>query len=77
MVIAKFKKWGNSLRIIFPKAVIKSENLKENQLIELVMIRKYNNEFTGYIKKIEERMKTGKGVKKFNQKEAINYIKNL
>ena len=28
-------------------------------------------------KKIEERMKSGKGVKKFSQKEAVKYIKGL
>ena len=28
-------------------------------------------------KQIEEQMKTGKNVKKFNQKEATRYVKNL
>ena len=38
MIKAKIRKWGNSYGIVIPKEVIESENLKENENIEIIIV---------------------------------------
>jgi len=39
VIKGKLKKWGNSMGIIIPKEIIEQEKLKENQEVELLMLR--------------------------------------
>jgi antitoxin component of MazEF toxin-antitoxin module len=34
------RKWGNSLGIILPKDVVETEHIKENQTIDIIVIKK-------------------------------------
>ncbi len=36
---AKVKQWGNSMRIILPKEVIKNESLRKEENIEIILIK--------------------------------------
>ena len=44
MVIMKtqIKKWGNSFGVIIPKDIIQGEKLKENDEIEIIIVRPNN-----------------------------------
>jgi len=39
MIKGRLRKWGNSYGIIIPSEVVNEEKLKENQEIELLLIR--------------------------------------
>jgi len=43
MVKGKLKKWGNSFGVIIPKEIVQSENLKENQEIEFMIVKNNRN----------------------------------
>jgi len=38
-ITGKLKKWGNSYGIIIPKGIIEENKLKENQEIELLLLK--------------------------------------
>ena len=40
IIEVRTKKWGNSIGIILPKKVVTNEKIKENEKIELLVIRK-------------------------------------
>ncbi len=53
IIKSQIKKWGNSYGMIIPKHVIDSENLKENQKIEVLLLKdskKVFNETFGSLK---------------------------
>ena len=38
----KLKKWGNSIGIVLPKTLVKKENLKENDNLNLDIVKEAN-----------------------------------
>ncbi|MEK6947962.1 MAG: AbrB/MazE/SpoVT family DNA-binding domain-containing protein [Nanoarchaeota archaeon] len=42
MIKAKIKKWGNSYGIVIPKETMDSENLKENEEVEFMIVKPTN-----------------------------------
>lgn len=45
MVKSKLKKWGNSFGVIIPKEIIYSENFKENEDIEFLIVKNSKKRF--------------------------------
>lgn len=43
MVKAETKRWGNSLGVIIPREVVESENIKEHQKLEIIILPKSKN----------------------------------
>ncbi len=43
MIKVKLKKWGNSFGIIIPKDIVDSENLKEDQEVEIMIVKNNKN----------------------------------
>lgn len=43
MVKSEAKRWGNSLGIILPKAVVESEHIKEHDQVEYLIVRNGKN----------------------------------
>lgn len=43
MIKGKLKKWGNSFGLIIPKDIVDSEGFKENQEIEIMLVKKNRN----------------------------------
>ena len=39
LIRSQIRKWGNSYGIIIPKNIMNSENLKNNQKIELILLK--------------------------------------
>ena len=51
-VKVKVKKWGNSMGLILPKAVIEKEHLKENDTINIEIVKEADlSDIFGSIKK--------------------------
>ena len=42
MVTCKVKKWGNSMGIIIPKEMIEEKKIKEDEEVEVLIIKKDN-----------------------------------
>ena len=45
MIKVKIKKWGNSYGIVIPKEVMKDENLKNNEEIEILIVKDSKKRF--------------------------------
>lgn len=43
MIKGKLKKWGNSFGIIVPKEIVNSENLREGQEVDFLVVKKNKN----------------------------------
>ena len=40
MIEAKVKKWGNSFGVVIPMEVVENENVKENEKVKIIMVRR-------------------------------------
>ena len=43
MIKGKLKKWGNSFGVVIPKEIVDSQKLKENEEVEILIIKKNRN----------------------------------
>lgn len=39
IIKSQIKKWGNSYGMVIPKETIRNENLKENQQVEVILLK--------------------------------------
>lgn len=44
MIKGRLKKWGNSFGVIIPREIVESENFRENQEIEFLLVKKQSSE---------------------------------
>ncbi|MEK6895288.1 MAG: AbrB/MazE/SpoVT family DNA-binding domain-containing protein [Nanoarchaeota archaeon] len=57
IIKTKIKRWGNSLGIIIPSEVILSNNVKENDSVEFIMLKNSKKAFEETFGLLKEKLK--------------------